>query len=52
MKLVEKLSSTEYTIEGLKIVAKGKFFKIFNSPFNFDLAYLESTALFIPSAEI
>jgi len=32
MKLVVKLSSTEYTIDGLKIVARGKFFITFASP--------------------
>ena len=40
-----------YTIDGRKIVDKGKFFKISFSPSSLLFAYLESVALLIPSAD-
>ena len=46
-----KLSSTEYTTEGLKIVASGKFFNTLTSPSNLLFAYSESIASFIPKAD-
>ena len=46
-----KLSSTLYTIDGLKIVARGKFFDISFSPFSLLFAYSESIASLIPKAD-
>ena len=40
-----------YTIDGRKIVVKGKFFKISFSPSSLLFAYLESVALLIPNAD-
>ena len=47
-----KLSEFEKTTDGLKIVLFVKLFKIFFSPSSFEIAYLESIASFIPSADI
>ena len=51
IKLVVKLSSTEYTTEGLRIVESGKLCKIFFSPSNLLFAYLLSIASLIPREE-
>ena len=50
MKFVVKLSSTEYTNDGLKITAFGKFSFTLFSPSNLLIAYLLSTEASIPSA--
>ena len=46
-----KLSSTEYTTDGLKMVTRGKFFKIFFSPSNLLNAYLLPCDSLIPKAD-